>query len=517
MIPAGAPIVMRHHENQQDESTFLHHFLQKYERVAAESPVNKVGFLPICVQMLLCLGLVNMIPLTSQAASAKPNIVLIMADDLGWSDVGFNGNSVVQTPQLDAMASNGLVFDRFYAAAPVCSPTRGSCLTGRHPYRYGIPTANAGHMLPEEVTLAEILKEQGYATGHFGKWHLGTLTKEGKDSNRGGDRNQQHYAPPTEHGFDTYFSTEAKVPTWDSQWAPPKHGGKWWDPVAPTKRKSYGTSYWTPDGRVDEALEGDDSKVIMDRAVEFIEGTVKAEQPFFTVVWFHAPHLPVVSGKRWTDLYATLGGYHRNYYGCISALDHQVGRLRAKLDELGVKKNTMVWFCADNGPEGQSFSAPGSAWPLSGRKRSLREGGIRVPGILEWPAMVSGGGRTNVPAVTSDYLPTIVEMLGTSLPDRPVDGMSLIPVIAGKSNERLKAIETRKLGFQSAKQFAWMHGSLKYYSPDMGETDFLFDLNSDISESSNLAQKRPEALRIMKLAFLDWRQSCVDSANGEDY
>jgi arylsulfatase A-like enzyme len=411
-----------------------------------------------------------MIPLTSQAASAKPNIVLIMADDLGWSDVGFNGNSVVQTPQLDAMASNGLVFDRFYAAAPVCSPTRGSCLTGRHPYRYGIPTANAGHMLPEEVTLAEILKEQGYATGHFGKWHLGTLTKEGKDSNRGGDRNQQYYAPPTEHGFDTYFSTEAKVPTWDSQWAPPKHGGKWWDPVAPTKRKSYGTSY-----------------------------------------------LPVVSGKRWADLYATLGGYHRNYYGCISALDHQVGRLRAKLDELGVKKNTMVWFCADNGPEGQSFSAPGSAWPLSGRKRSLREGGIRVPGILEWPAMVSGGRRTNVPAVTSDYLPTIVEMLGTSLPDRPVDGMSLIPVIAGKSNERLKAIETRKLGFQSAKQFAWMHGSLKYYSPDMGETDFLFDLNSDISESSNLAQKRPEALRIMKLAFLDWRQSCVDSANGEDY
>jgi len=147
----------------------------------------------------------------------------------------------------------------------------------------------------------------------------------------------------------------------------------------------------------------------------------------------------------------------------------------------------------------------------------LREGGIRVPGILEWPAMVRGGQRTDLPAVTSDYLPTIVEMLGASLPDRPMDGMSLVPVIAGKSNEGLKAIETRTLGFQSAKQFAWMQGSLKYYSPDKGETDFLFDLKADISESNNLAQQRPEALRSMKQAFLDWRQSCVDSAKGEDY
>ena len=111
----------------------------------------------------------------SQAA-AKTNIILIMADDLGWGDVGFNGNTVIQTPHLDAMAENGLNFSRFYAAAPVCSPTRASCLTGRHPYRCGIPFANSGHLKKEEVTLSETLKEQGYATGHFGKWHLGTLT-----------------------------------------------------------------------------------------------------------------------------------------------------------------------------------------------------------------------------------------------------------------------------------------------------------------------------------------------------
>lgn len=514
MIPAGKPIVMKHQEEQQAESTHLQVFLSNWIQVDHRFSKRYHRW---AVWMLCSLLGLNVILHPCHGASVRPNIILVMADDLGWADVGFNGNKVVQTPHLDAMASNGLVFNRFYAAAPVCSPTRGSCLTGRHPYRYGIPNANAGHMLPEEITLAEILKEQGYATGHFGKWHLGTLTKEGKDSNRGGNRNQQHFAPPTEHGFDTYFSTEAKVPTWDSQWAPPNHGGKWWDPVLPSQSKAYGTSYWTPNGHVEDALDGDDSGVIMDRAVEFIETTVENDQPFFTVIWFHAPHLPVVSGKRWTDLYATLGGYHRNYYGCISALDHQVGRLRKKLGQLGVQRETMVWFCADNGPEGQSFSAPGSAWPLSGRKRSLREGGIRVPGILEWPALVSGGQRTDLPAVTSDYLPTIVELLGSSLPKRPIDGQSLMPLIVGDSESKLHNIQNRGLGFQSAKQFAWMQGSMKYYSPDQGKTDFLFDLASDVSESTNLSEQRPDALRQMKQAFLDWRQSCMRSANGDDY
>jgi len=132
----------------------------------------------------------------------RPNIILCMADDLGWADPGFNGNSIIKTPSLDAMAEAGLRFTRFYSAAPVCSPTRGSCLTGRHPYRYGITFANVGHMPKEEVTLAEVLKTQGYATGHFGKWHLGTLTKTEKDSNRGGPRGAKHYSPPWENGFD---------------------------------------------------------------------------------------------------------------------------------------------------------------------------------------------------------------------------------------------------------------------------------------------------------------------------
>lgn len=446
-----------------------------------------------------------------------PNVILLMADDLGWSDTGFNGNQVVNTPALDKMANNGLVFDRFYAAAPVCSPTRGSCLTGRHPYRYGIPTANAGHLLKEEWTLAELLKARGYHTGHFGKWHLGTLTETGRDSNRGGDRNHQHFAPPTDHGFDTFFSTEAKTPTWDPLWSPAKHNRKWWDPVLKNSRKAYGTAYWTPQGKVQDSLDGDDSKVIMDQALKFIKQSVKTGEPFFSVIWFHAPHLPVVSGKKWTDPYDSLGGYHKHYYGCISALDHQVGRLRELLEELEVHHDTMLWFCADNGPEGNSFQAPGSAWPLSGRKRSLRDGGIRVPAILEWQGKVAKGERTNVPAVTSDFLPTIADVLNVKLPNRPYDGRSLAGLFDRGKKSNDEGLFNREIGFQSAKQVAWMRGNLKYYSPDQGKSDFLFDLNADISESVNLAKEQPEILADLKSTLEAWKRSTKRSASGADY
>jgi arylsulfatase A-like enzyme len=343
------------------------------------------------------------------------------------------------------------------------------------------------------------------------------LTKTGRDSNRGGERNQQHFAPPTDHGFDTFFSTEAKTPTWDPLWAPPKHNRKWWDPVSDDKRAPYGTAYWTPKGKVEEPLDGDDSKVIMDQALKFIEKSVENDQPFFTVIWFHAPHLPVVSGKHWTAPYDTLGGYHKHYYGCISALDHQVGRLRKALKDWGLSNDTMLWFCADNGPEGQSFQAPGSAWPLKGRKRSLHDGGVRVPAILEWQGTVSKGARSNVPTVTSDFLPTIADVLGVALPDRPYDGISLKRLIHSDKNKDVGGLMKREIGFQSAKQVAWMRGSFKYYSPDQGKTDYLFDLNEDISESVNLAGKRPDVLDELKSALQAWRESTKLSASGADY
>ncbi len=178
----------------------------------------------------------------------SPNIVLVMCDDLGWGDTGFNGNKIIKTPHLDSMAAAGLRFTRFYAAAPVCSPTRGSVLTGRHPYRYGIYFANTGHMKDEELTLAELLRKKGYRTGHFGKWHVGTLTKTVNEANRGGPRGVKHYSPPQDNGFDVCFSTESKVPTWDPMWTPKKHSGgssrkNWWQPLENTSGMiPYGTN-----------------------------------------------------------------------------------------------------------------------------------------------------------------------------------------------------------------------------------------------------------------------------------
>lgn len=381
-------------------------------------------------------------------AGARPNIVLMMADDLGWGDPQcFNPDSPIQTANLDAMAAAGLKFNRFYAAAPVCSPTRGSCLTGRHPFRYGIYFANTGHMKSEEITLPEILKEQGYATGHFGKWHLGTLTTEINDANRGGPRGKQHYSTPSMNGYDVCLVTESKVPTYDPLFKPPKASRNAWDFLKDkAQAQPYGTHYWNERGESIENLEGDDSKIIMDAAVPFIEQAVAGEKPFFSVIWFHAPHLPVVAGPEHVKPYEKHDVYERNYFGCISALDEQVGRLRSKLRELGVAENTMVWFCSDNGPEGQSGRAPGTAAHFRGRKRDLYEGGVRVPGILEWPAKVKPG-ETDFPAVTSDYFPTVLDVLKISAPQRPIDGISLLPMIEGKQQQRSEPIY-----FQSGKQ-----------------------------------------------------------------
>ncbi|MFV2068666.1 MAG: sulfatase-like hydrolase/transferase, partial [Pirellulales bacterium] len=311
----------------------------------------------LCWLFLLSAGIVH------AESPGGPNVILMMADDLGWGDPGFNGNQTIATPNLDAMASAGLRFERFYSGAPVCSPTRGSCLTGRHPYRYGVWGANRGHLTSAELTLAELLSKLGYRTGHFGKWHLGTLSRWTNDSNRGGLRGIAHFSPPWLHGFDVCFSSEARLPTWDPMLGPLGRIPVTWKPLDPLQAAPFGTYYWNELGeRITDNLQGDDSRVIMDRAVPFIEQSVREGDPFFAVIWFHAPHLPVVAGEAYTRRYAAHDLYHRNYYGCITALDEQVGRLRARLRSLEVADRTMVWFASDNGPVGGKRvpDAPGS-------------------------------------------------------------------------------------------------------------------------------------------------------------
>ena len=448
--------------------------------------------------VLLTIASLSMATLHSadQADPRRPNVILCMTDDQGWGDTGYNGHPVLRTPHLDRMAREGVRFERFYSGAPVCSPTRGSCLTGRHPYRYGIPFANAGHMKPEEITLAEVLKTQRYATGHFGKWHLGTLTTKIKDSNRGRPGDASHYSPPWENGFDRCFSTEAKVPTF------------WTDDAY----ENYGTHYWKESGEKVSAPEirGDDSKLIMDHALPFIRSAAGTNTPFLAVIWFHAPHLPVLSAPPYTDGYEE----HKDYLGCITAMDEQMGRLRAELQLLGIEEDTMLWFCSDNGPEGND-KAPGSTGGLRGRKRSLYEGGVRVPGLLVWPRVVKKPAVVNMPCSTSDYFPTVLDALGfamTEAKQRPFDGVSLLPAIKGEMNDR-----PRPIAFESRNQLSLTDNRYKIYSADGGQTFELHDLIEDPAETINLAATHPTILQDMKVTLEKWRRSCRKSNEDGDY
>ena len=438
----------------------------------------------------------------SKPAVTKPNIILCMTDDQGWGDTGYNGHPILKTPNLDEMSKDGIRFNRFYAGAPVCSPTRGSAITGRHPYRYGITHANTGHMKKEEVTLAEVLRTQGYTTGHFGKWHLGTLTTKIKDSNRGAPGKTQHYSPPWDNGFDECFSTEAKVPTYNPM-------------KKPGSDEPYGTYYWKTDGtRETENLEGDDSRVIMDRAVPFIRDAAKSNKPFFAVVWFHTPHLPILAGDRHRKMYEGQSEDEKNYFGCITAMDEQVGRLRGELESLGVADDTMLFFCSDNGPEGQSGKAPGTAGPLRGRKRSLFEGGVRVPGLLVWPAKITSARTVEMPCSTLDYFPTVMDVLGfgARAPMEPIDGVSLLPLIEDRMSVRPVPI-----GFESRNQVSLTDNRYKIYSSNGGKTFMLFDLVRDASEKKDIAAEKPEIVKAMRATLEAWRRSCKNSLAGKDY
>ena len=450
---------------------------------------------------------------------SSPNIILVMCDDLGWGDTGFNGNSRVQTPNLDRLASMGMKFNRFYSASAVCSPTRASCLTGRNPYRMEIPTANSGHMKDGEITLPEILKDQGYATGHFGKWHLGTLTTKVRDANRGRPGDSSHYSIPTMNGYDEYFVSESKVPTYDPMIKPLvfdtargeglRYG--WAAVEDKNQAQAYGTYYWVGEEKSEtQNLEGDNTGLIMDRAISFIEKATKQNQPFLTVIWIHTPHLPVVADRSHREMYADLSHEEQIYYGTITNMDEEVGRLWKTLETLEVSNNTMLWFASDNGPEDRT---PGSSGPFRERKRSLHEGGIRVPAFCVWPEQINNAQETNTPAITSDYLPTILDMLDITYPDnRPLDGISLKEVINGSQEKRDSPI-----GFWFRQKRSWVTDQYKLISKDNGETFELYDLLADKEEQQNIIENHSELAENMKGELAEWIASCERSGKGLDY
>tara|TARA_R110002167_G_scaffold91458_1_gene245994 strand:- start:34118 stop:35659 length:1542 start_codon:yes stop_codon:yes gene_type:complete len=456
--------------------------------------------------------------------SLKTNVILLMSDDQGWGDVGYNGNPIIHTPSLDKMAQESIKLDRFYAAAPVCSPTRGSVLTGRHPFRYGIEWAGIGHLPSNELTIAEVLSDNGYQTGHFGKWHVGELSKTVNQSYFIGDlADPEHYSPPWENGFDESFSTESMMPTYNPyyyqgaeygtenfrhlQKEPTAHGQKsggfrWRD------------HYWTGPGEmVDEWLAGDDSKIVMDRAVNFIDRNVEKSEPFLAVIWFHTPHTPLVAGNEDRERYAEHPIQAQHFYGAVTAMDRQIGRLRTHLKTLGISENTLVWFKSDNGPSYiHNFNSSG---PFSGKKAELKEGGIRVPSLIEWPSKFTGGQTISTPMSTMDVYPSILAALDIPLPtNQPkLDGENIMPILANTINQRDRAIpfQSPMRGVKydadnSRLQYALSGEKYKLYSGDNGQTWQLFDIVIDQTEQFNIAKNHPAIVEQMKAEFYAWKK-----------
>ena len=311
------------------------------------------------------------------------------------------------------------------------------------------------------------------------------------------------YSPPWQHGFDSSFATEARIPTFHPM-RRPVNGLP--EPTSFTDPNFNGTYYWVPPAdpldwptasegipvEVDDNLSGDDSRVVMDRVIPFIQGAVAAEEPFFTVVWFHTPHSELVdpdgiSGVDSADAYTD----------ALVDMDTQIGRLRAELATLGVADNTMLWFCSDNGPE----EGVGRSGPYRARKRSLHEGGVRVPGILVWPDKIPTPQVSDFPSVTSDYYPTILDYLCIEVPNqKPLDGISLRGVIEGTATVREQPI-----GFNFLSERSWVDHQYKLISKNDGASFELYDLLADESETTNIAAANPEIVSRMTEEFQAWQ------------
>ena len=412
-------------------------------------------------------------------AAERPNVVLVMADDQGWGQTGYYNHPVLKTPHLDAMAKAGLRFDRFYAGGPVCSPTRATVLTGRTHDRTGV--FDHGYALrSQEKTLATAMQKAGYATGHFGKWHLNGLRGPGVPILK----NDSH--SPGKVGFDEWLSVTNFFER---------------DPLLSRK----GTF---------EDHKGDSSEVVVDEALKFIGSKVKAKQPFFTVIWYGTPHSPWIAAPEDKGPFAKFTPKAQDHYGELVAMDRSIGTLRKGLRELGVADNTLVWFTSDNG--GLPGFVPDTTGGLRGYKGSMYEGGLRVPCVIEWPAGIRKARITKYPAGAVDIFPTLAEVCGLPKSSmlQPQDGLSLKTLFARNMDRRSKP-----LPFQSRGRLAVIANEYKLLSSPgkKGERFELYNLEKDAAETTNLYDKDPATAARLARDLENLRRSVAASMAGKDY
>ena len=491
----------------------------------------------------LLLGLFGLSALLAMplAADQPPNIIMLMGDDHGWDETGYNGHPHLKTPVLDEMAATGLRLDRFYSAHPSCSPTRGSVITGRHPNRYGTFTPNCS-IRPEEISIAQILQKAGYACGHFGKWHLGPVKADSPTS-------------PGAMGFDRWLSHDNFFEL---------------NPVL------------SRDGGPPKRIKGESSEILIAEAIRFIKSARSRQQPFFVVVWYGSPHEPYSGLKKDLALYQDLpasyedqqvrltsnqtgkpttrplGEVLQERYAEITAMDRSLGQLRDWLKKSKLRDDTLLWYCGDSGsPSGASTTTP-----LRGQKGTMYDGGIRVPGIIEWPARITQPRVSGLNSVTSDMLPTLCDLAGCPLSDRVLDGISLKPLLDGEMNERSSPIcfwsfkASPAAGQQPYIDLQLQEGTTplvkmmdgrytrnfrNFHYKEIREQDYqgprvivsdeyklvvgvggessveLFDVRKDLAEQNNLAQARPDVVADLQRQLRQWQQSVLHSLTGADY
>lgn len=350
------------------------------------------------------------------APAPRPNIILLLADDMGWGDPSCYGNTAVKTPNIDAIAARGVRFENFYAASATCSPSRAAILTGRYPLRFDLRRALADDEvhLPVTTTLPRLLRQAGYATGHVGKWHLGGLHQKHI-------RDRAHSIPgPHQHGFDHYQCQNEEQPLrrrMGSDRTLFRKGGTCLirDERNVTPSDPYYRMHFTD-------INGDE-------AVRLIEQFHKQGRPFFLNVWWLVPHMPYEPAPEpfWRRSDAPgISEDQRCFRSMVTHMDHKIGRILATLDELGIRDNTMVLFTSDNGG---AYEA--NIGPYKGGKTDLHEGGIRVPGIVSWPARIPGGKTLKGLGHHCDLLPTFCAAAEAPLPDKhPCDGVNLLDALS---------------------------------------------------------------------------------------
>jgi arylsulfatase A-like enzyme len=437
-------------------------------------------------------------------SSRRPNIVFILVDDLGWADVGCYGSDLHETPNIDRLARQGMRFTDAYAAAPVCSPTRASIMTGKYPARLHmtiwyessanppqnrrlIPPITQGNMPHEQVTIAEVLKKADYFTAHVGKWHLG---------------NASHY--PETQGFDVNI------------------GGTFWGAPTTFFYPYGGPSRWREFRYVPHLEFGSEGEYLTDRltdeALRIIDKT--KDKPFFLNLCYHTVHTPIEGKPDLVEYYkkkVKSGMYHQNYEyaAMVHSLDENVGRILAKINEHGIADNTVVIFFSDNGGYINKYETTEVTdnYPLRSGKGSLYEGGIRVPFIVRWPGVIEAGSLCRHPVISTDFYPTILDMTGLDGDPKhnaDMDGLSLVPLLKKPAaNLKRKALYWHYPHYypttspvSSIRQGDWK--LLEYFEDRHIE---LYNLRKDIGEKNNLAERMPKRAEELLKRLNSWRKA----------